>query len=175
MLAIVSHFISQSGEVKSCLLGLRHIEGSHSGENIAQSVIAVLEDYEIKDLLGYFILNNVSSNNIYVQEILKQLQPSTNPKKYYLCCFSYIVNLATKAFLFSKEAEAFELEIDSYIQLQQEEKELRAWRKLGPIRKLYNVIIYIRKTPQRCKAFLDLAKVKEVEEARGKLYYILIF
>ena len=71
MLAIVSHFISQSREVKSCLLSLRHIEGSHLGENIAQSVITIIEEYRIKDLLRYFILNNVLLNNIYIQEILK--------------------------------------------------------------------------------------------------------
>jgi hypothetical protein len=35
MLAVVGHFVSYTGKAKSCLLGLRHIEGSHSGENIA--------------------------------------------------------------------------------------------------------------------------------------------
>jgi hypothetical protein len=147
ILAVVGHFISQSGEAKSCLLGLRHIESSHLGENMAQSVITIIEEYEIKDLLGYFILDNVSSNDTCVQEILKQLQPSTDLKKRRLRCFGHIVNLTAKAFLFGEEAEAFELEVDSYVQLQQEEKELRAWRKLGPIGKLHNVITYIRKTP----------------------------
>jgi hypothetical protein len=73
MLAVVGHFVLHTSEAKSCLLSLRHVEGSHSGENIAQSVIAVIEEYEIKDLLGYFVLNNVSSNDTCVQEILKQL------------------------------------------------------------------------------------------------------
>jgi hypothetical protein len=49
-----------------------------------------------------------------------------NLKERQLWCFSYIVNLAAKAFLFGEEAEAFEFEINSYVQLQQEEKELRA-------------------------------------------------
>jgi hypothetical protein len=35
MLAVVGHFVSHTSEAKSCLLGLRHVEGSHSGENIA--------------------------------------------------------------------------------------------------------------------------------------------
>jgi hypothetical protein len=77
-------------------------------------------------LLGYFVLDNVSSNDTCVQEILKQLQPIADPKKRRLYCFGHIVNLAAKAFLFGEEVEAFELEVDSYIQLQQEEKELRA-------------------------------------------------
>jgi hypothetical protein len=60
--------------------------------------------------------------------------------------------------------------VDSYVQLQQEEKELKAWRKLGPIGKLHNVITYIRKTPQRREAILDLVKNEEIEEVKGKLY-----
>jgi hypothetical protein len=54
MLAVVGHFVSYTGEAKSCLLGLRHVEGAHSEENIAQSVIAVIEEYEIKDFFRIF-------------------------------------------------------------------------------------------------------------------------
>jgi hypothetical protein len=45
---------------------------------------------------------------------------------------------------------------------------LKAWRKLGPIGKLHNVVTYIRKTPQRREAFIDLAKNEEAAEAEGK-------
>jgi hypothetical protein len=71
MLAVVGHFASHTSEAKSCLLGLRHVEGVHLGENMAQLVIAVIEDYEIKDLLGYFVLDNALSNDTCVREILK--------------------------------------------------------------------------------------------------------
>src|SRR6202035_3801931 len=63
MLAVVGHFVLHTSEAKSCLLGLRHVEGAHSGENMAQSVIAVIEEYKIKDFLGYFVLDNASSND----------------------------------------------------------------------------------------------------------------
>ncbi len=169
MLAVVEHFVSHVGEAKSYLLGLRHVEGAHSGENMAESVIAVIEEYEITDILGYFILDNVSSNDTCVREILKKLRPDLNPKKCRLRCFGHIVNLAAKAFLFGEEADAFELEVDSYTQRQLEEKELKAWRKLGPIGKLHNVVTYIRRTPQRRKAFIDLAKDEETANAKGRI------
>jgi hypothetical protein len=35
MLAVVGHFVSHTGKAKSCLLGLRHVEGIHLGENMA--------------------------------------------------------------------------------------------------------------------------------------------
>jgi len=103
MLAVVGHFVSHVGEAKSCLLGLRHVEGAHSGENMAESVIAVIEEYEITDILGYFILDNVSSNDTCVREILKKLRPDLNPKKCRLRCFGHIVNLAAKAFYLVKK------------------------------------------------------------------------
>jgi hypothetical protein len=166
MLAVVGHFVSHVGEAKCCLLGLKHVEGSHSGENMAQSVIAVIKEYEITDILGYFVLDNISSNDTCVQEILKQLRPDLNPKQRRLRCFGHIVNLAAKAFLFGEEAEAFEYEVDSYTQRRLEENELKTWRKLGPIGKLHNIVTYIRKTPQRREAFMDISKNDEAVEAK---------
>jgi hypothetical protein len=75
----------------------------------------VIEEYEIKDLLGYFVLNNASSNDTCVREILKQLRPEFDSKQRRLRCFGHIVNLAAKAFLFGEDAEAFEFEINSHV------------------------------------------------------------
>jgi hypothetical protein len=84
MLAVVSYFVLHTSEAKSYLLGLRHVEGAHLGENIAQLVIAVIEEYKIKDLLGYFVLDNALSNDTCVQEILRQLQPKLTSKERWL-------------------------------------------------------------------------------------------
>ena len=72
------------------------------------------------------MLDNISSNDTCVYKILAKLQPNLDPEKYYLHCFSYIVNLTAKAFLFRKNPEAFEAEADLYTHFQQEEKELEA-------------------------------------------------
>ena len=79
------------------------LRGAHSGENMAESVIAVIEEYEITNILGYFILDNVSSNDTCVREILKKLRPDLNPQKCHLHCFGHIVNLAAKAFYLVKK------------------------------------------------------------------------
>ena len=72
------------------------------------------------------MLDNISSNDTCVHEILTTLQPNLDPKKRRLWCFGHIVNLTTKVFLFRKNSEAFEAEADLYIHFQQEEKELEA-------------------------------------------------
>ena len=41
------------------------------------------------------------------------ISPSTPTIYRRLRCFSYIINLSTKAFLFSEDSNAFELEIDN--------------------------------------------------------------
>ena len=169
LIAIVTYYVSYTGESKDCLLGLKHVLETHSGENIAQSIIPIIEDYNLKDRIDYFMLDNICLNDTCVREILAKLQPNLDPKKRRLCCFGHIVNLAVKAFLFGKDPEAFEMEADSYIHFHQKEKELEAWRKLGPIGKLYNVVIYIQKTPQRREAFLNIVNNESATDAEGKI------
>ena len=169
MIATVAHYVSHSDEAKDCLLGLKRLHESHSGENMAPLIIAIIKDYNLQDQLGYFMLDNISSNDTCVREILAQLRPDLNPKKHRLHCFDHIVNLAAKAFLFGKDPEAFEAEADACVQLQQEKKELEIWRKLGPIEKLHNTVVYIQKTPQRREAFMELT-MNEME-TDGKTDY----
>jgi hypothetical protein len=174
MIGIVSHFVSHTGEAKVCLLGLRRIEGSHSGENMAQSIIAVIEEYELRDRLGYFMLDNATSNDTCVREILRKFQPHLDPKERRLRCFGHVVNLAAKAFLFGTDPEAFEAETIVTGLLQQEKKALELWRRLGPVGKLQNIVTYIRRTPQRRDSFVKLANDELVAEAVGKIAIVIL-
>ena len=172
MLGIVAHYVSHSGEAKDCLIGLKRITGTHSGENIAQSVIAVIKHYGLEDRLGYFMLDNIGSNDTCVRHILMNLQPGVDPEQRRLRCFGHIINLAAKAFLFGKDPSAFEVEAGTCIQMREEQKELDLWRKLGPVGKLHNVVTYIQKTPQRREAFLNMGKDEESADINGKLNYL---
>jgi hypothetical protein len=55
-------------------------------------------------------------------------------------------HLVVKAMLFGREKLALETTIE----------ELTAWRKLGPVGKLHNLVRYIRASPQRREKFLQL-------------------
>jgi hypothetical protein len=46
--AVVAHYLNQSLQVKSLLLGLKEIKGSHLSENLAASYLPVIEDFELK-------------------------------------------------------------------------------------------------------------------------------
>ena len=73
LLAVVGHWISESAKAVSLLLGLRYVKGQHSGENISQAVLSVIQDFNIQDKVGYLVLDNASNNNTASVEIYQQL------------------------------------------------------------------------------------------------------
>jgi hypothetical protein len=57
--------------------------------------------YELGPKLGYFISDNIGSNDTAVRVILQALRPNIqDPDNRRVKCISYIINLVTKAFLF---------------------------------------------------------------------------
>jgi hypothetical protein len=136
--------------VRTRLLGLKRLRGPYSGENLAQVIIKLIDEYEIADRLGFFVLDNASSNDTCVNELLANLCsyiPSRDYKKRRLRCWGHVLNLVAKAFLYGVNPAAFEAEIISTRELDLLEKELNVWRRKGPIGKLYNNVMFIRRTP----------------------------
>ena len=93
-------------------------------------------------------------------------------------CLGHILNLAAKAFLFGKDADAFEEDTNCKRNNTHIEKLRELWRKKGPIGKFHNLVLHIRITPQRREEFLDLLKgvvEKDLEggfEIKCSLHYL---
>ena len=51
------------------------MKGGHTGENIAEVVISVLEEYEVIQTLGVFVADNANSNDAVIQAILASVRP----------------------------------------------------------------------------------------------------
>src|SRR5205809_5631160 len=114
---------------------------------MAEAVVAVIQEYKITENIGYIILDNASSNDTCVSEILRQLSIDDTKECRRLRCLGHIINLAAKAFLFGINADAFKREIanDEEIDIENEdeyereqEARLKRWRAKGPIGKLHN-------------------------------------
>ena len=100
--------------------------------------------------------DNASSNDICVNEFLILVKPdilSRERPNRRLRCWGHIFNLVVKAFLFGSDPDTFEADIRTNRTLDHLKEELQAWRKKGPIGKLYNVIVFIRRTSQRRQLF----------------------
>jgi hypothetical protein len=68
--------------------------------------------------------------------------------------------LVVKAFLWGNDPETFERKIESLASLEDDEAELLLWRKQGPLGKLHNIIVWIRRSPQRRGKYEE--KVKQL-------------
>lgn len=162
ILAVCGHFVDANYQLQTRLLALEELIGAHTGANQAAIIIDVItEDFNFPQKLGYFVGDNVESNDLAVRHVLHEIWPLDSfyadysiphPKEHQhrLRCITHILNLVAKAFLFGKDGNSLELEdTDGTEETQVQQQRLEAWRKHGPIGKLHNTVKYIRASPQR--------------------------
>ena len=101
---IFGHFTNEEGRLQALLLALVEVEGAHTGEQLAAHMFMVLDQYHIKDRLGYFVMDNATANDRMVTSISHQLFEkdglSYNSQQHRLRCNGHIINLSVQAFLF---------------------------------------------------------------------------
>jgi hypothetical protein len=158
IIGVVAHYLSKDLESRTRLIAMRSIEGPHTGANQAQVIAEVIEDYEIRDQLGYFVTDNAGNNDTAIDSLCDSLGLEAESRR--LRCLGHIINLAVKAFLYGKNAESFKVEMSDLDLKKLEQKHylelLTAWRKKGPVGKLHNIVIWIRRTPQRRQTFRNI-------------------
>lgn len=147
-MGVVFHYLDRDLKVRSLLASIRRIKGTHSSKNMAEAIIPILQEMEVIMRLGFFIGDNIGTNNTAIRTILSQLRPDIkNPDSRRVRYLGHIINLITKAFLFRKDADTFEEESYTKKYLSKLEAVRELWRKKGPLRKFHNTITFIRKTP----------------------------
>ena len=157
-LAIIAHFTSEKLHLETVTLALREIQGEHSGLNQADVVLEVLDDFYIRPKLGYFMMDNVSSNDRLVAHVADAL--TLDGVEYYalqrrLRCNGHIINSVVQAFLFGNDIADYE-SIDN---LSPSEFDLDKWRRWGPLGKLHNICFWIMGSAQRIQSFKKRSKV----------------
>jgi hypothetical protein len=63
ILGLVVHYISAKGNLIHQVLGVREVQGEHTGANQALVVQDILSDFGIVENVGYFVGDNASSND----------------------------------------------------------------------------------------------------------------
>jgi hypothetical protein len=128
LLGIVAHWWDVNGTLQSALIALPKLYGAHTGANIGKAIIDTLDLYNITEKLGYFVLDNATSNDTAVEAITKELchggvTRTITAKEAWLCCSGHIINLVVKSLFFGTNVEALEIE----------SVEFETWRRIGPI------------------------------------------
>jgi hypothetical protein len=167
IVAAVAHFLSPELRLRHVLLAVQEIEGSHSGENIADSLLKVISEYEVSTRLGVFVSNNISSNDVAVRLILSQLDINNN-SSHRARCLGHIINLTAQAFILGKDCEVFSINAEAAeIAVNVDSSRLstlqRIWRDKGPIGKYHNIVAFIRASSQRRQAFTDCIRRSDSE------------
>lgn len=157
LLSIVCHFLDEQHRSQTRLLGLKRIQGPHSGENFAQAVAEAITSFELYNL-GFFTLDNIPSNDTGVRHLISlpslmhTLNPALkNPAFARLRCIGHIINLVAQAFITGTERSSTSLPIAPASCASIEE--MKEWAESGPVARLYNLVTFIRRSPQRRDSF----------------------
>lgn len=63
LMGLVAHYIGENGGLRQSVVSLRELNGQHTGDNQAQLIYTVLEEYGILSKVGYFMMDNASNND----------------------------------------------------------------------------------------------------------------
>jgi hypothetical protein len=73
ILRVVAHFVTEDGKLQRCVLALKDIIGKHTGENLAQAMVEVLEEWRFASKLGYFVMDNAENNDTMIDSLKREL------------------------------------------------------------------------------------------------------
>lgn len=184
-LGIYAHFIDEDYRLATCLLGLKHLEGRHTGENMGDVLSKVIKSYDLTDRIGWFVSDNASSNDTTLRRLATHMVIDLPEMR--LRCLGHILNLACQAMLHGTDAESFEhidvTDIDmeaadekarrflNSVKTMSEEELLKQWRRKGFYGKAHNFVVYVNRSPQRIQRFK--AKQRELDDNAPFLYSLL--
>ncbi|KAG9378326.1 Dimer-Tnp-hAT domain containing protein [Pyrenophora tritici-repentis] len=158
-LGIVAHYVDSSGELRDLPIALPQLTGAHTGEAMAEVVMAIFKQFEITvGKLGYFVLDNAHNNNTTINTLALQMGFSATERR--LRCGPHTLNLIGQMLLWGEEKESYDNEETERVN---EAENMATWRGDGPLGVLLAVINYI-KTPQQdqpVNAPTEQHKIKE--------------
>ncbi|KAG7410168.1 putative AC transposase [Fusarium oxysporum f. sp. raphani] len=171
ILGVIAMWIDTTGKRRTTVLGIRRVYGEHTGENLGSVVLELLKEYDIGgDEIGYFMLDNASSNDTAVGFILKELCPWMDSKQRRhrrLRCLGHIVNLCCQAFLMGRNCEKYLAKLEKHYQRGDYAKVEELWKRFGCLGRLHNLVRYIRLTPQRREEFAAIIIGGDLSEFDG--------
>ena len=168
-------FVSEDHGLQSLVVGIKELEGQHSGENMAEAIMEFIREYGIASKVGYFMMDNASNMNTMIDKISDDLEQEFDvfydPLPHRLRCIGHIISMAVMEFLIGKRPAT----TGAYGGPSKEE--IEHWRKRGAIGKLHNIVVYTAWTPQRLQAFAALSdglRLRRDNDTRWNSWYRMV-
>ena len=70
---MIAHYVSEGGFLCEKVLAIKSIVGGHTAEDQAPWILQVVDDYGIASKLGYFVMDNDSTNDKILREFSRGL------------------------------------------------------------------------------------------------------
>jgi len=112
-MGITAHWVDNEWSLKSTIVDFIHVQGVHSGRNLATAFKDVCLDFGILDKVNTITVDNASNNDTFLSafEALCREEGATFTKKSgHVRCIAHIVNIAMQELLRALKSEAFESE-----------------------------------------------------------------
>jgi hypothetical protein len=93
-MAITGYFLDQDWQYQEVLLGFEPLSGSHTGVNLSDIVLKILQQHKITDRVLTVTTDNASNNNTMVasiQESLQVLELSSSSTIVRIPCIAHII------------------------------------------------------------------------------------
>lgn len=71
LMGIIAHYFADNGDLRESVLVFRELQGQHTGENQAQLIITVVEEYGIATKVGFFMMDNAENNETMIRAFLQ--------------------------------------------------------------------------------------------------------
>lgn len=159
ILGITVHWVNNKFKLQEIILAVKEIDGDHSAENLVELLQKTLKDFDIIDRVFTLTADNASTNAAMAR-LLQPHIPDFNAKTHLLGCMAHVVNLAAQAGIKSFSKALGETDTGPAVNGLNDwlENESAPQQANSAFKRLYALITYIYKSPQRLQSFQKLAE-----------------
>jgi hypothetical protein len=114
-MAITGYFLDQDWNYCEVLLGFEHIQGSHTGAHLSETVIQIFQDHGITARVLSITTDNASNNNTMMEGVqeMVQSQALSDTSIFRVSCIVHVIQLSLKDLLGKIKANPKNAEAES--------------------------------------------------------------
>ncbi|KAJ5300082.1 hypothetical protein PENANT_c146G01845 [Penicillium antarcticum] len=184
-MAITGYFLDQDWNYCEVLLGFEHIQGSHTGTQLSETVIRIFQEHGITDRVLSITTDNASNNNTMVQGVQEMVQSQAlhNTSVLRVPCIVHVIQLCLKDLLGKikanpKNAEAESEWSDERTKSLQSAPGHASGNIVATLKKIRELAVFITASPQRREAFRALQttepKLLPIQDVRTRWNYTFL-
>jgi hypothetical protein len=114
-MAITGYFLDQDWNYCEVLLGFEHIQGSHAGTHLSDTVLRIFQEHSITNRVLSITTDNASNNNTMIQGVQEMVQSQAlcDTSVFRVPCIVHVMQLSLKDLLGKIKANPKNAEVES--------------------------------------------------------------